>query len=280
MRYCFGVYEFDRVRGELRKAGVLVALEAQPAKALGLLLSKRGELVSKDELRREIWGEETHVDFDRGLAYCLSEIRTALKDSGANPRFIQTLPKQGYRMIVPVEIVGGQRRQVLIGLAGALSIAAGVWVSGRSHPIRLGVSIFDNETGRPEWDRWVAGLSDVVVAQLTALAPGRLEIIGNAEALRRPRNIRQLQKLASEVRADYVALGQLQLDGAGLRFVTHLIRLADGVHLKANRLYTKVADPVSFEPEILNEYALAVKKHLLQAPEVRSYFSDSNAVSA
>ena len=79
-----------------------MALEPQPAKALALLLARAGDVVSREELRDAVWGADTHVDFDRGIAYCLSQIRAALGDSGDNPRFVQTIPKRGFKFIAPV----------------------------------------------------------------------------------------------------------------------------------------------------------------------------------
>ena len=102
MVYRFGVFEFDDDGKELRKNGRSVAIERQPAKALTLLVSRAGEIVTRDELREVVWGKDTHVDFDRGLAYCVSQVRTALGDSGDNPRFVQTIPKQGFKFIAPV----------------------------------------------------------------------------------------------------------------------------------------------------------------------------------
>jgi TolB-like protein len=99
----------------------------------------------------------------------------------------------------------------------------------------IAVSVFDNETGLPEYDRLVAGMSDIVVTRLTMLAPGRIAVIGNAEILRKPRNIRNLKAIADDLPADYVLLGQLQRGESGLRFITHFIRLRDEAHLKANR---------------------------------------------
>ena len=77
-------------------------LEPQPARALALLLSRAGDLVSRDELRAHLWSEDTHVDFDRGLAYCIGQLRSALGDSADNPRFIQTHPRRGFSFIAPV----------------------------------------------------------------------------------------------------------------------------------------------------------------------------------
>lgn len=87
MLYRFGIFEFDADSRALTRNGRVIALEPQPAKALVLLVSKAGEIVSRDELREAVWGPETHVDFDRGLAYCVSQVRAALGDSGENPRF-------------------------------------------------------------------------------------------------------------------------------------------------------------------------------------------------
>ena len=102
MTYAFGTFRFDSGSLELSREGREVRLEPQPARALALLLSRAGEVVTRDELRAAIWGEHTHVDYDRGLAYCASQIRTALGDSGENPRFLQTLPKRGFRFVAPV----------------------------------------------------------------------------------------------------------------------------------------------------------------------------------
>ena len=102
MIYTFGTFAFDDATLELTREGRRVAIEPQPARALARLLAARSELVTRDELRAAIWGADTHVDYDRGLAYCLGQMRAALGDSGDNPRFVQTLPKRGVRFVAPV----------------------------------------------------------------------------------------------------------------------------------------------------------------------------------
>lgn len=287
MLYRFGVFEFESGSGELRKSGRAVALEPQPSKALTRLLSRAGEVVSRDELRDAIWGS-THVDVDRGLAYCISQVRTALGDSGENPRFIQTIPKQGFKFIAPVASAapvepaapptppapvassGPPLWAVVTGLAifGALVIAVfGVllWDSARASDQRvlIAVSVFDNETGNPQYDRPVAGLSDLVVEHLTKIDPDRIAVIGNAAILRQPRNIRNLKAVAENVKADYVLLGQLQQGETGLRFITHFIRLSDGAHLKANRLPVGDASLAGLESAVVDEFDRAVREHIL-----------------
>ena len=106
-RFRFGVFELDPRGGELWKAGVRTRLQPQPARVLGLLVSRAGELVTREEIQREVWPEGTFVDFEQSLNFCIRQIRTALGDQAATPRYVETLPRRGYRLLVPVEIVGG-----------------------------------------------------------------------------------------------------------------------------------------------------------------------------
>ena len=105
MIYRFGAFEFDDSAAILKRRDRVVALEPQPARALALLLSHAGEVVTRDELRQHLWGSDTHVDFDRDLAYCVGQLRASLWDAAESPRFIQTLPRRGFRFIAPVEKV-------------------------------------------------------------------------------------------------------------------------------------------------------------------------------
>ena len=283
MVYRFGVFEFDGDSKELRKNGRAAAIEPQPAKALALLLSRAGDIVTREELREVVWGKDTHVDFDRGLAYCVSQIRTALGDSGDNPRFVQTMPKQGFKFIAPVTTSGAsaaspRKAPIPLVFRAAIAIlvagAAMAWLVNRpriellapSRPVLIGVSIFDNETGNAEYDRRVAALSDLVVERLTKLDPNRIAVVGNAAILRQPRNIRNLKAVAQDLKADYVLLGQLQRGETGLRFITHFIRLSDETHLKANRL--PVGDPslAGLENAVVEEFERAVREHVLNHP--------------
>ena len=109
MTYRFGLFEFDDRAGILTRSDRPVALEPQPARALALLLSRAGDLVTREEMRAHLWGADTHVDFDRGLAYGIGQLRAALGDSADNPRFIQTLPRRGFSFIAPVVAGNGDR---------------------------------------------------------------------------------------------------------------------------------------------------------------------------
>jgi len=287
MIYRFGVFEFDDETKELRKNGRVTAIEPQPARALALLLSRATEgagdrakeIVTREELRDTVWGKDTHVDFDRGMAYCLSQIRSALGDSGDNPRFIQTIPKKGFKFIAPVDRVGAQAPSATprarpegwkIGLAVAGFVLFVIFAFTRlfldgerpADQVLIAVSVFDNETGNIQYDRPVAGLSDLVVERLTKLDP-RIAVIGNAAILRQPRNIRNLKAVAENVKADYVLLGQLQEGESGLRFITHFIRLKDETHLKANRLTVAGPNLAGLETAVVEEFERAVREHVL-----------------
>ena len=96
-------FELDPATGELWRRGHTVPLERQPAIALSCLASHAGRLVTRDELRRAIWPEDVHVDFDRGMNYCIRQLRAALGDEARQPVFIETVPRQGYRFIAPIQ---------------------------------------------------------------------------------------------------------------------------------------------------------------------------------
>jgi Tol biopolymer transport system component/DNA-binding winged helix-turn-helix (wHTH) protein len=146
----FGVFEADLHTGELRKNGVKVPLQGQPFQVCAILLSRSGELVSREELRQQVWPEDTFVDFDHALNTAITKIRLALGDQADNPRFVETLPRRGYRFIAPVEkpssstLVPAQapiqrltpKRRWIGGVALLLALLSvvGIWRFARSRP--------------------------------------------------------------------------------------------------------------------------------------------------
>ena len=103
--YRFGLFEVDGRTGELRKQGRSIKLRGRPFDILLLLLARGGDVISRDELRQQLWPADTFVDFDHGLNSAMNRLREALGDSAENPRFVETLPKRGYRFIAPIEVV-------------------------------------------------------------------------------------------------------------------------------------------------------------------------------
>jgi DNA-binding winged helix-turn-helix (wHTH) protein len=100
----FGAHDLDLTTGELRRDGVPIPLQRQPARALACLVSRAGRLVPREDLHAAIWGRDVHVDFDRGLNYCIRQLREVLDDDAKAPRYIETIARQGYRFVAPVAV--------------------------------------------------------------------------------------------------------------------------------------------------------------------------------
>jgi DNA-binding winged helix-turn-helix (wHTH) protein len=99
----FGVFEADLRSGELRKHGLKVKIQEQPFRVLAMLLEQPGQIVTREELRKKLWPTDTFVDFEHGLDAAINKLRRALGDPTDNPRFVETLPRRGYRFIAQVE---------------------------------------------------------------------------------------------------------------------------------------------------------------------------------
>jgi DNA-binding winged helix-turn-helix (wHTH) protein len=101
--YRFGIFEADAATGELRRRGIRIKLNAQPFQVLLLLMERAGELLTREEISRELWPDGTFVDYEHGVNSAVNRIREALGDTAGNPRFIETLARRGYRFVAPVE---------------------------------------------------------------------------------------------------------------------------------------------------------------------------------
>src|SRR5271167_2569744 len=110
----FGVFEADESTGELRKHGVRIKLHSQPFQLLVMLLERPAELVTRDQMRQRLWGEDTFVDFDHGLNSAVNKLREALSDSAAHPRHIETIAGRGYRFFSPVTVAQPVARAVAL----------------------------------------------------------------------------------------------------------------------------------------------------------------------
>jgi len=275
-RACFGIYELDLDTGELRREGLLVRLQAQPAKLLTILVEHAGDVVTRETLRTALWGGDTFVDFDKGLNFAIGQIRTALGDTPDSPRFVRTIPKRGYQFIAPLgrqptsesavavstDVRSGRRlgtRAVALAAATAVFLAAAVWAvqtrasARRAHTIA--VLLFDNETGASDMDLFTQTLTDSVVAQLTSSSHGRFDVIGNAAVLRRPRGQRDLRAIGESLQAGYIVMGQVQRSGEQIRILAHLIRLPEQKHLWVTRLDRLSGDPLVIESDAAERIA-------------------------
>jgi DNA-binding winged helix-turn-helix (wHTH) protein/TolB-like protein len=301
MLYRFGIFALDDRTAILTRSDRPVALEPQPARALALLLSRAGDLVTRDELRAHLWGGDTHVDFDRGLAYCIGQLRTALGDSAENPRFVQTHPRRGFSFIAPVASDARDRSALDVrrssfrsesaendeprttnvasrSLPGALVVAtaavcltvagAGWWALSRTgapeRPI-VAVAVFDNETGDASREQAVATIADVVVERLTALGPSRIGVNGNSKVLRNPRADRDPRTVARETHASFLVAGHLQRKDGRLSLLMHIIRLDDGTHVWVQRISRSPDEGLeSLDEDVAAQIEKAVRRIVLK----------------
>ena len=257
---------------------MLIRLQAQPAMVLSHLLAYSGEIVSREELRHAIWGDDTFVDFERGLNVCIAQIRSALGDESTSPRFIRTVPRRGYQFIHPVEAIPlaspsepdseVARREfpwrtslVSLGcLALALLLIFGFvqWrrnSQGASGPAVVAVVPFDNETGDASVNRFCSALTDNVIEQLTSASQNHYMVIGNAAVLRAPRERRDLVQIAASLHAQFVVLGEVQGGGAQTRILAHLIRMPEQSHVWVVRLEQPFDDLFTLESSAARDIA-------------------------
>ena len=268
-RFRFGRFEFDSESLDLTRDGTPVHLQAQPKQVLACLIRHADRTVSRDELQKTIWGDQTFVDFERGLNFCISQIRLALGDDAANPTYIRTFARQGYRFIAPVESISAsqpsaaavapaapRRRTFLIALTvvAVSAIPLVAYFLRTAHPPKpapiVAVVRFDNETGDPGITAFSDGLTDTFVERLTSASNGRYAVIGNANVLRgRPRDQRDLTVIASSLRANYVILGQVQAYGVQTRVLAHLIHMPEQTHVWVTRIDHPLTNPLELEAE-------------------------------
>jgi DNA-binding winged helix-turn-helix (wHTH) protein/TolB-like protein len=283
MTYRFGVFTFDDRAGMLTRGDRAVPLEPQPARALTLLLSRAGDVVSREELRAHLWGDETHVDVDRGLAYCIGQLRAALGDSGDNPRFVQTLPRRGFSFIAPVDtgtandqrpMANAANRSVraalLLGTAAVFLIVAGGgwWAASRGRsperPI-VAVAMFENLTGDASRDPVIAALADVIVERLTTLSPARIGVNGNSSVLQRPRADRDPRAVARDTHASFLVSGSLTRKDGRLSLLIQLIRLDDGTHVWVQRVSRPPNDRLeTLDDDVAAQIETAVRRIMLK----------------
>jgi DNA-binding winged helix-turn-helix (wHTH) protein/TolB-like protein len=251
MRLRFPPFEADPDSGELWRDGVLVPLQDLPFRLLALLLERPGEAVTREEIADRLWGKDTFVDAGAGVNTAIAKLREALGDTAASPRYIETLPKRGYRFVgrierEPVVVVAPgpaveppsrvrrlrQPRRVGLATLAAVSLVALLgwsWIATRESPERIAVILFDNETGDAAWDRPAQNLTDATVEALTRL--DGLDVVGNAAILRTPRPFRDLEAVQRELAARWVVIGQAQRVDDAIVVRCHLIRTSDQAHV-------------------------------------------------
>ena len=147
----FGVFEVDLEGGELRKSGLKVPIQDQPFQVLTLLLARPGKVVTREEVREKLWPLDTFVEVDRSLNTAVAKLREALGDSADNPRFVETIPRRGYRFLAPVQRLGETVQVELApGVGGSTTTS---WYSGRSAGISVLAGALALAVGFIVWQR-------------------------------------------------------------------------------------------------------------------------------
>jgi DNA-binding winged helix-turn-helix (wHTH) protein/TolB-like protein/Flp pilus assembly protein TadD len=313
MRRCrFGVFEFDLDSGELRRDGEVVKLAPQPTRVLTLLLEQPGELVLRDSLKAHVWDDETFVDFERGLNFCILQVRGALGDTSDNPRFVQTIPRRGYRFIAPVKLTGAttqsseqsteshiaQRsheaaeavrrvapRWVLVaGAVIGVAVVAGFVLLGRSAHVpttvtpgmRVVVLPFLNLTGDRSLEYLGDGLTDEVIGQLGLLSGQEIVVIARTSAMSYRHSPKNISQIGAELNVSYIVESSVRRQGDSLRIASNLIRVADQSRTAS---WIETFGP-GLAPDDLRQTRAAARLARLIAIELRGGTVDANVTAS
>jgi len=306
----FGSFEVNVRVGELRKQGLKVKLQDQPFQILVMLLERPGELVTRQEIHQKLWPADTFVDFDHGLNNAINRLREALGDSAESPRFIETLPKKGYRFIgqvtgdeppaeaeyqpaedtpaaKPVPIPGNiaeeskARPRFLVTtlvccFALVLAAIALGWRRLRTGPppgsgyVMLAVLPFQNLSGDPSQDYFSDGLTEEMIAQLGALSPDQLGVIARTTTMAYKHSAKSVQQIGSELGVGYVLESSVRRDGDQVRISVQLIRAHDQLHVWTHSYDRHISHSIELQEEVAKAVAEQIEVKLSPAYRGRS----------
>jgi TolB-like protein/DNA-binding winged helix-turn-helix (wHTH) protein len=288
----FGVFELDPRTRELRKAGGKVRIQEQPLCVLVSLLERPGELVTRDELRQKLWQSDTFVDFDTGLNKAITKIRDVLGDSASSPRFVETLPKRGYRFIAPVEKLApeqgapapaapepilpgtghGWAKLAGAGLAVLLLLAAIAWLlrSRESAPARIrsiAVLPLDNLSGDSNQEYFADGITDELITDLAQIHS--LRVISRTSVMQFKHTKKNLPQIASQLNVDAVVEGSVVHSGNNVRVTAQLLDARQDRHLWAASYEREMTDIIGLEGQVARAIADEVKVKLTPEEDAR-----------
>ncbi len=241
----FGVFEFDLRSGELHKQGRRIRLEGQPVQVLIKLLERPGELIAREELQKELWPSDTFVNFEQSLNAAVKRLRQALGDSPANPRFVETLARRGYRFIAPVS-----------GLAESTSLPASPATTVRS----LAVLPFGNTDGDPETEYLADGITESIINQLSHLPIMR--VMSRSTVFRYKDKSLDPRAVGRKLNVDAVLLGRVLQRGDALLVVAELVDVQNGWQLWGEQYNRRMADILAVEEEMAREISEKLRLRL------------------
>jgi TolB-like protein/DNA-binding winged helix-turn-helix (wHTH) protein/tetratricopeptide (TPR) repeat protein len=290
----FGDFELDRRSRELRKRGVRIALQERPLQVLDVLLRTPGELVTREALQHELWGGDTFVDFETGLNAAVRRLREALRDSADTPRFIETLPRRGYRFIAdvhPSEPAEAPRPDLattpappmsasatMQGRHGKWRVAIGpgaivlliavigvtVWWSRRSTtaeargPIQsIAVLPFRSLPETPEGDFFAEGITEAVTTDLASISS--LRVVSRQSVVRFRNSAQPASEIARALGVDALILGTVARSGTQVRLTAQLVDASTDQHLWADRYQRPLTDVLALQGELARSVADAVR---------------------
>jgi TolB-like protein/DNA-binding winged helix-turn-helix (wHTH) protein len=285
----FGIFEADLDAGELRKNGARIRLQEQPFQVLSVLLERPGQLVSREEICRQVWGERTFVEFDHALNTAIKKIRIAIGDDACTPRYVETVPKRGYRFIAPIQSqldvsaspVGPvvlspslRWKPMVFGAVGMTIVLAGIGALLLRGPsgfgdrgarrILLAVLPFENTSGDVEQESLCDGITEEVITQLGQSDPSRLWVASRSKVLPYRNSTKPFSQIGRELGADFLMEGNLRRDGARVRVTAELIRARDEARLWGDEFDgVEDAGVLAVETELAREIAAKVQSEVL-----------------
>jgi TolB-like protein/DNA-binding winged helix-turn-helix (wHTH) protein len=303
----FGTFEIDSRTGELRKNGMRIRCQEQPIQVLVALLERPGELLTREELRERVWPEDTFVDFDHALNTAVKKIRAALNDEADSPRYLETVPRRGYRFIAPVqtEMAAGRameeppreladvrqtgrplinRRVVLLAAAMIGIVGGGYYWSNRharassnSLPSRTMVAVlpFENLTNDPAQEYFSDGMTEETISQLGRLNSQNLGVIARTSAMKYKHSGKGAREIGRELNSDYLLEGSIRREGSRVRVVAQLIRVADQLPRWSHQFDYEFGEPLYIETDAATEIANMVHTALEPATRKRVQKADA-----
>ena len=241
----FGQFELNTSSGELRRARRLVRLQPQPTKVLVLLAQRAGQLVSRDDLRTAVWGSETVVDYENGLNWSIRKIRETLGDDPLRPRFIETVPKKGYRFVAQVTAMTSEAapantlftpiRAAAVIVLCALLISVGFLQPRHARRATTIVVLpFDNLTGQSDRDFLATAATDQVISGIGSRSG--LNVIDRATAAKMKRTEECIIRIGEQLRADFIVEGSLVGAPESPVVTAGIYRVRDNTKLWAGQL--------------------------------------------
>ena len=287
----FGPFEADLPSQELRKQGVRLRLPRQSFQILKMLLERAGELVTREELRRALWPSDTFVDFEHGLNAAINRLREALGDDADNPRYIETLPRRGYRFItatVPDAIQPKQRqsplrRRVLPLVAAAVVLVAVAFFVLDAGGLRsnlfsrtaaqpqihsLAVLPLTNMSGDPEQEYFADGMTEELITELSRISS--LKVISRTSVMQyKGEKKKPLSQIGRELNVDAVMEGSVLRSGNRVRIVAHMIHAPTDQHLMAETYERDLGDVLKLQAEVAEAITQKVRLKLTPEQQVR-----------